>query len=127
VVCDGFVGNVALKTVEGLGRELAAWCRAELAGSLPAPRLTDLTTRLLEATNPIERQGSLPLLGVRGPVVMAHGAADRRAVRAAIAQAAHAARVRFVDTLAAALADTADRLRGQPNQARMTSGSFENQ
>jgi glycerol-3-phosphate acyltransferase PlsX len=111
VVCDGFVGNVALKTVEGVGRELAAWLRADLAGALPEPRLAALAGRVVELTNPIERQGSLPLLGIRGPVVMAHGAADRHAIRAAIGQAAQAVRGAFVETLAAALAETSERLR----------------
>ena len=112
VVCDGFVGNVALKTTEGVGRELAAWLRADLAGALPDARLAELAARVVELTNPIARQGSLPLLGIRGPVVMAHGAADRHAIRAAIGQAAQAVRGDFVATLAAALAETSERLRG---------------
>jgi phosphate acyltransferase len=112
VVCDGFVGNVALKTVEGLGRELAGWLRHELAGALPDARIEELSDRLIETTNPIDLHGSLPLLGVRGHVVMAHGASDRHAIQAAIVQAVQAVRGRFVETLSAALADTRDRLRG---------------
>jgi phosphate acyltransferase len=106
IVCDGFVGNVALKTVEGLGREIAGWLRREVAGALAPQRVEELATRLIEITNPIELQGSLPLLGVRGPVVMAHGASDRRAIHAAIAQAVQAVRGRFVEMLQRALEET---------------------
>ena len=112
VVCDGFIGNAVLKSIEGLGREIAGWITRELAGDLPAARLAALTDRLIELTNPIDLHGSLPLLGVRGNVVMAHGASDRRAIQAAIDQAAQAVRVRFVDTLRAALAETRARLGG---------------
>jgi phosphate acyltransferase len=110
VVCDGFVGNVTLKTVEGLGRELAAWLDRELASDLPPDRRRLLADRLVETTNQIEMHGSLPLLGVRGNVVMAHGASDRHAIRAAIAQAIQAVRGEFVEKLRAALMETRDRL-----------------
>jgi phosphate acyltransferase len=111
VVCDGFVGNVALKTVEGLGRELAGWLQRELTGTLPAGRVEEMANRLIETTNPIDLHGSLPLLGVRGHVVMAHGASDRRAIQAAIGQAVQAVRGQFVETLRAALGETRERLR----------------
>jgi glycerol-3-phosphate acyltransferase PlsX len=115
VVCDGFVGNIALKTVEGLGREIAAWLRRELSGALPAERAGRLADRVVELTNPIDLQGSLPLLGIRGNVVMAHGASDRRAIQAAIAQAVQAVRGGFVDRLRAALAETRERLKRPVN------------
>ncbi|HEV2282363.1 MAG TPA: hypothetical protein VGX75_08235 [bacterium] len=112
VVCDGFIGNAVLKSIEGLGREIAAWLGRELAADLPAQRLEVVTNRLIELTNPIDLHGSLPLLGVRGNVVMAHGASDRHAIQAAVGQAAQAVRVRFVETLRTALAETRARLGG---------------
>ncbi len=110
VVCDGFVGNAVLKTVEGLGKEAAAWLRRELAGDLPPDRLADVIGRLIEWTNPIDLHGSLPLLGIRGNVVMAHGASDRRAIKAAIGQAVQAVRGGFVELLQSALSETRARL-----------------
>jgi phosphate acyltransferase len=110
VVCDGFVGNAVLKSVEGLGRQLAQWLRRELARSLPDARAGDLPTRLVELTNQIDLHGCLPLLGVRGNVILAHGASDRRAIAAGVGQAAQAVRARFVDKLRTALADTRSRL-----------------
>jgi phosphate acyltransferase len=112
VVCDGFVGNAVLKSIEGLGREIAGWLNGELAADVPAKRLEAVTNRLIELTNPIDLHGSLPLLGVRGSVVMAHGASDRHAIQAAIGQAVQAVRVRFVETLRTALAETRSRLGG---------------
>ncbi|HET7265835.1 MAG TPA: hypothetical protein VFL28_14315 [bacterium] len=110
VVCDGFIGNCVLKSIEGLGREIAAWLDRELAADLPAARRAALTDRLIELTNPIDLHGSLPLLGVRGNIVMAHGASDRHAIQAAIGQAVQAARAEFVETLRTALAETRRRL-----------------
>jgi len=112
VVCDGFTGNAVLKSIEGLGREIARWLTAELGADLSAARLDALTNRLIELTNPIDLHGSLPLLGVRGNVVMAHGASDRHAIHAAIGQAVQAAREGFVETLRAALAETRAHLSG---------------
>jgi glycerol-3-phosphate acyltransferase PlsX len=112
VVCDGFVGNVALKTIEGVGHELARWLRREVAGALAPERIKDLATRLIEITNPIDLHGSLPLLGIRGHVVMAHGGSDRGAIQAAIAQAVQAVRGQFVDMLQRALQETRARLGG---------------
>ena len=106
VVCDGFVGNVTLKTVEGLGRELAAWLAREVRGELPPERIEDLAARLVETTNQIDLHGSLPLLGIRGNVVMAHGASDRHAIVAAIGQAVRAVQSDFVEKLRAALEQT---------------------
>ncbi|HYM92437.1 MAG TPA: phosphate acyltransferase PlsX [bacterium] len=117
VVCDGFVGNVALKVVEGLGHEVAAWLRRELAGTVPAERAARIADRVVEMTNPIDLHGSLPLLGIRGNVVMAHGASDRRAIAAAIAQAVQAVRGGFVERLRTALAETRERL-NRPVNAR---------
>jgi len=105
VVCDGFVGNVVLKSIEGLGKEIAAWLRHELAGAVPPDRLADVTDRLVEWTNPIDLHGSLPLLGVRGNVVMAPGASDPHAIKAAIGQAVQAVRGQFVATLRPALSE----------------------
>lgn len=66
--------------------------------------------RLIERTNPIELHGSLPLLGVRANVVMAHGTSNRQGVQAAIAQAVQTVRGGVVDKLKMALAETRDHL-----------------
>ena len=95
VVCDGFVGNVALKTSEGLARMLATYLREEfnrsllskLAGIFALPVINAFKHRF----DP-RRYNGASLLGLRGIVVKSHGAADKYAFRMAIARAVEEAR-----------------------------------
>jgi len=87
VVCDGFVGNVALKTMEGAAHFILHHLRHELAGSLSA-RLGMLFSRgamrrFKADIDPSEHNGA-PLLGLNGIVVKSHGSADARAFAKAI-------------------------------------------
>lgn len=90
VVCDGFVGNVALKTAEGLGRMVSAVLKSELRsnilntlGALIARRaLQSFSNRL----NPSRFNGA-SLLGLRGLVFKSHGSADTFAYECAIQRA----------------------------------------
>jgi glycerol-3-phosphate acyltransferase PlsX len=95
VVCDGFVGNVALKTSEGLARMLGAYLREEfnrnvvtkLAGVVALPVINAFKRRI----DPRLYNGA-SLLGLRGIVVKSHGAADRLSFRVAIGRAVEEAR-----------------------------------
>jgi glycerol-3-phosphate acyltransferase PlsX len=95
VVCDGFVGNVALKTSEGLARMLGAYLREEfnrnvvtkLAGVVALPVINAFKRRI----DPRLYNGA-SLLGLRGIVVKSHGAADRLSFRVAIGRAVDEAR-----------------------------------
>ncbi|RMH62961.1 MAG: phosphate acyltransferase PlsX [Zetaproteobacteria bacterium] len=79
VVCDGFVGNVALKTMEGTARFLAdglkqallSGTRARMGAMLAQPALRAFR----EQFNPGRYNGA-PLLGLNGIVVKSHGSAD---------------------------------------------------
>jgi glycerol-3-phosphate acyltransferase PlsX len=103
VVCDGFTGNVALKTLEGTIRsvltslrgEIDASARAKLGGMLIRPAARRVRDRL----DP-ETYGGAYLLGLRGLVVIAHGASSRRAVANAIRLAARGVEHSVVDHLA---------------------------
>jgi len=79
VVCDGFVGNVALKTMEGVAHFLMGNLKRKLTGSLLAKAgmvLAMGAMRKLKARiNPSEYNGA-PLLGLNGMVVKSHGGAD---------------------------------------------------
>jgi glycerol-3-phosphate acyltransferase PlsX len=87
VVCDGFTGNICLKTWESLvkfvGRELKTLFKANpvrmAAALLGKGALTGLKHRIQP-----ERYGGAPLLGLRGCVVKAHGSANRHALQSAI-------------------------------------------
>ncbi len=90
VVCDGFVGNVALKTSEGLAQMLAAYLREEFKRSL-FTRLAALLA--LPVINAFKRRvdhrryNGASLLGLRGIVVKSHGSADSFAFQFAIDRA----------------------------------------
>jgi glycerol-3-phosphate acyltransferase PlsX len=95
VVCDGFVGNVALKASEGVIRMMGHYLREEfsrnaltkLAGLLAKPVINAFKHRI----DPRHYNGAT-LLGLRGIVVKSHGSADRLAFRIAIGRAVDEAR-----------------------------------
>jgi phosphate acyltransferase len=107
VVCDGFTGNVALKTLEGgvltalqnLRDEITATPRGKLGGLLIRPA----ARRLRERLNP-DTYGGAYLLGLRGLVVIAHGNSSREAVANAIRLGARGVDGRVVERVAARLA-----------------------
>ena len=90
IVCDGFVGNVALKTSEGLAKMIAQFLRQEfkrnpltlLAGLVAMPVLRAFRNRV----DP-RRYNGASLLGLTGTVVKSHGGADAFAMRHAILEA----------------------------------------
>ena len=90
VVCDGFVGNVALKTSEGLATMLYEFLRAEFTRN-PLTKLAALvaTPVLLAFKRRIDprRYNGATLLGLKGVVVKSHGGADIPAFENAIAKA----------------------------------------
>jgi glycerol-3-phosphate acyltransferase PlsX len=105
-VTDGFTGNIALKTAEGVGeylfavlrREARASRRAMVGGLLLKPRL-----RAVRDGVDYRATGGALLLGVAGEVVIAHGRSDATAIANAI-RVAHTAVERDVSgTIAAAL------------------------
>ena len=91
VVCDGFVGNVALKSSEGVARMISDLIRIEfertaasrLAGLLARPVLRGLAGRM----DPRSYNGA-SFVGLRGIVIKSHGSADVVAFRRAIVEAA---------------------------------------
>ncbi len=109
VVCDGFTGNVALKTLEGTIRtvlgalrdEISASSRGRLGGLLIRPAARGLRSRL----DP-ETYGGGYLLGLRGLVVIAHGSSSRIAIANATRMAARGVEHRLVERLAERLPGT---------------------
>ena len=87
VVCDGFVGNIVLKTCESLAKGLLTWLRAELARSLKR-RLGALLAKnafrdVIHRMDP-DAYGGAPLLGLNGHVMKAHGSSRERAIMNAL-------------------------------------------
>ncbi len=87
LVCDGFVGNIALKTMEGTARLMQHHMRQALTSSMPAKLGAVLASgglqRLKEAIHPSRYNGA-PLLGLNGVVVKSHGGADAEGLDRAI-------------------------------------------
>ena len=90
VVCDGFVGNVALKTSEGLAKMLGDFLKEEYARGVLS-RLAALVSwpviRRFRRRVDHRRYNGAALLGLRGIVVKSHGSADRLAFATALARA----------------------------------------
>jgi glycerol-3-phosphate acyltransferase PlsX len=90
VVCDGFVGNVALKTSEGLAKMLGDFLKEEYTRS-PLTRLAALISmpviKRFRRRVDHRRYNGAALLGLRGIVVKSHGSADRLAFATALERA----------------------------------------
>jgi phosphate acyltransferase len=87
VVCDGFVGNIMLKSWESLVKFFSGVLREELRAN-PMRAAGALLSKgafnaLRERINP-ERYSGAPLLGLRGNVIKAHGSSTRHAIKSAI-------------------------------------------
>jgi glycerol-3-phosphate acyltransferase PlsX len=87
VVCDGFVGNVVLKLSEGLAETLLGTLRTQMTSSLPnklaaavlRPGLRKVFRRMDYA-----EYGGVPLLGVNGSAIIAHGRSNAKAIKNAL-------------------------------------------
>jgi phosphate acyltransferase len=98
IVCDGFVGNVILKSAESMAELVKAMLRRELrqsfatriGGWLARPALQSFS-RLTD----YREYGSVPLLGLNGGCFIAHGRSNSRAIRNSIRRAAEFAEAKM--------------------------------
>ena len=77
VVCDGFVGNVILKTCESVASAIMKWLKHELMRSkvrMAGAYLAQNAFRAIKKKTNYEEYGGMPLLGVNGICIIAHGA-----------------------------------------------------
>jgi len=91
VVCDGFVGNVALKTSEGLAKMLGDFLKEEFTRGPLTKLLAVFAWPVIQRFRrrvDHRRYNGAALLGLRGIVVKSHGGADRLAFAAALQRAA---------------------------------------
>jgi len=89
-VCDGFVGNVVLKTMEGMATALVDFLKEEILKSQMAKvgaLLAGGAIRRVKTRLDYAEYGGAPLLGVKGGVVICHGLSDARAMKNAIRSA----------------------------------------
>ena len=95
VVCDGFTGNIVLKSCEATAKVMFKWLKHEIKSS-PFRQLGALIAKgafkaTLERGN-YETYGGSPLLGVNGTTIIAHGSSSARAIKNAIRVAAESVR-----------------------------------
>lgn len=94
VVCDGFIGNILLKTAEGVADTIGAIIKKNLKRSLISIAGAVLMRKVfknLKVRVDYAEYGGAPLLGVKAPVIIAHGKSNAKAVKNAIFQAITAA------------------------------------
>jgi len=99
VVCDGFTGNVVLKTSEGLVEAVEALLGDELRGTFSSQvgyLLSRRAFRRFRRRVDYSEYGGVPLLGVAGLALVGHGRSSARAVRNAIAAASRLAASDFL-------------------------------
>jgi glycerol-3-phosphate acyltransferase PlsX len=106
VVTDGFTGNVALKTMEGLARFIGSVMREEFTAS-PARKLGALAAspalRGIKARLDPSAYNGASMVGLAGVVIKSHGSADRSAfasaVRVAVTEARNGVPAQIVDLM----------------------------
>ena len=111
IICDGFVGNVAVKFCEGLGAGLAAWLEKELENELPADRVQNIKRKLLELTVRADSTGGGPLWAINGLVLKGHGRSKSYEVSTTLKSAKLYAEMNIVGTLQTELTAIRNRLK----------------
>jgi len=114
VVCDGFTGNICLKSWESLSKFFRNELKSQLSAS-PVRKLGAFLAqgafRGLKKRIQPERYGGAPLLGLRGGVIKAHGSANRFALMNAIHDASEFIRVDLNQRIEADIARANDVIR----------------
>lgn len=102
LVTDGYTGNVMLKTLEGMGKLFMTRMKSIFYASLMT-KLAALTVKKsfmqLKKDFDVKEHGGSPILGLRKPVIKAHGSSDARAFKSAIRQAMRFAQSGAIETL----------------------------
>ena len=105
-VCDGFVGNVALKMTEGLAKyfsnELKSMFMANIKTKIAALLMKDKISAFKKSMD-YKEHGGAPLLGASQPVIKAHGSSDARAFKNAIRQAKECVENKVIEEMQNAL------------------------
>jgi phosphate acyltransferase len=127
VVCDGFVGNVALKTSEGVAQMLSTYLREEFKRNL-LTRFAGLVAlpviRAFKRRVDHRRYNGASLLGLRGIVIKSHGSADSHAFRFAIARAVDEVRGGMLRRMSEGVAQLPDHLKNpSANPGPLTAAS----
>ena len=109
VITDGFVGNLVLKSVEGVGSAVVSILKLEAKSGVLAPLgfllAAGVFKRLIKKLDWAE-YGAAPLLGVAGYAFICHGRSNSKAIKNALIRAAAALKSQVVENLEEALFET---------------------
>jgi phosphate acyltransferase len=107
VLCDGFVGNIVLKSVEATAKAVSKWLKNEIKETplrMAGAVLAQGAFKALKAKSSYETYGGSPLLGVNGVVIIAHGSstgvAVKNAIRVAVETVEHKINPRIEEAMA---------------------------
>ena len=106
VVCDGFVGNVVLKLSEGMAETLLGMLRTQMTSSLPnklAAAVLQPGLRKVFRRMDYAEYGGVPLLGINGSAIVAHGRSNAKAIKNALRVARQTAETKVVEAIAGGL------------------------
>lgn len=108
IVCDGHIGNIALKTAEGAGSTIMALLKRYIKESplatISVPLYKGALKKLKGSMDP-EKYGGAPLLGVNGNVFIGHGSTGRSGITSAIKASVHAVRSDVLGMISRKLAE----------------------
>jgi glycerol-3-phosphate acyltransferase PlsX len=103
VVCDGFVGNIVLKTSESVAHAIGHWMKQEFRRNpirvVGALLMSGALRSMKERLDP-EMYGGAPLLGVNGVCIITHGASSHRAIYHAVRVACEAVEQKLTEQIA---------------------------
>lgn len=103
LVCDGFAGNILLKTLEGTAGALFSLLKQEFTKSLKnklAAAVLMPSMRGMKQMMDYKAHGGAPLLGLSGLVLKGHGSSDGEAIKNAVRQAREAVKAKLSDSIA---------------------------
>lgn len=110
-VCDGFTGNIVLKSIEGMGKLMSAELKQlfkknpiRMLGALLVKKGLDDFKKKFDA----KEHGGAPILGISKTVIKAHGSSDAKAFSNAIRQAVNCLKTGVVDIIAEEAAKLAE-------------------
>jgi len=98
IVCDGFIGNVALKISEGVAQQIAVMLKKSLQSTLTSQVGSVLSRgafRRFRRSIDYTEYGGAPLLGVRGITIIGHGSSNANAMKNAVRVASELVRARL--------------------------------
>ncbi len=107
VLCDGFVGNIMLKTIEATAKAVSKWLKTEIKENplrIAGAMLAQGAFKALKEKSSYESYGGSPLLGVNGVVIIAHGSSTALAVKNAVRVALETVETRVNPRIEEALA-----------------------